>query len=167
MSEFGTPTPPEQTGYYLLNTDGGMLTNGQAAQGAAPGEASIAVVLKNHKDVLVEEFSGPIGPATIGVAEYRALIKGLELSLDRGITYIRVYVDSEFVVEQMNAVPDALASNYYSTARVRKDDLKLLHAEARQLANRFKNIRISWVPRERNQRADALATAALSSPSSP
>ncbi|CAN5490900.1 hypothetical protein BH20ACT21_BH20ACT21_04610 [soil metagenome] len=68
-------------GRYLLNTDGGMkrLVDGQ------PGEAAIGVVLNEPGDRAFQIFRDRIGgPETIQGAEYKALIKGLELALEHG-----------------------------------------------------------------------------------
>ena len=50
------------------------------------------------------QISKAIGPATHNEAEYQALIEGLELAHDHGIQRIRVYMDSELVVDQVNGV---------------------------------------------------------------
>lgn len=143
-------TGPEEAkpGYFLLNTDGGMVNDGRRERGDPPGEAAIAVVLsevRGKKEVVVWGFSGSIGPATNDVAEYTALVEGLRFALSEGVRRIRVYVDSEFVVEQMNHRSD-----------VKQQDLRELHNEAHDLFHRFASHRISWVPRERNVLADAL-----------
>ena len=99
---------------------------------------------------LFAEISDPIGPAINTVAEYRALIEGLKLARSHGIQRIRVFLDSELVVDQVNG-----------RAKVRKEHITPLHAEACALLEEFPNIRISWVPRKWNAEADALATKAL------
>jgi ribonuclease HI len=96
------------------------------------------------------EISKRIGPAINTVAEYRALIEGLKLARSRGIQRIRVFLDSELVVDQVNG-----------RARVGKEHIRPLHTEACSLRQEFPNIRISWVPRKWNAEADALATKAL------
>ena len=83
------------------------------------------------------------------VAEYRALIEGLKLARDYGIQRIRVYMDSELVVDQVNGV-----------SAVRKEHLRELHDVASSLVALF-DIRISWVPREMNAEADQLVKDAL------
>lgn len=150
--------------YYLLNTDGGMVNDGQRNHGDGPGQAAVAIIvkhIKNDREVLVEGFSGAIGPASNDVAEYRALIEGLRFLISLGATHVRAYVDSEFVVEQMNSVGGAVKANYYSTSKPKQEDVKELHREARELAEQLANIRISWVPRERNAEADELVKLAL------
>ena len=130
-------------GYYLLNTDGGNA-------GDPLSMAAIGVVLRKPSLAHLDALSEPIGPATHNVAEYRALIEGLRLALSHGVERIRVYMDSELVVEQMNG-----------RAAVKKPHLARLHNEAEQLAAQFKSIRFSWVPRELNAEADRLACQAL------
>ena len=130
---------------YLLKTDGsGTGTIDNPAQGA------IGVVLRDPDGQLIEEISKPIGPAINTVAEYRALIEGLKLARSRGIQRIRVFLDSELVVDQVNGC-----------AKVGKEHIRPLHSEACSLLQEFPNIRISWVPRKWNAEADALATKAL------
>jgi len=84
-------------GYYLLNTDGGN-------SGDPLGRAAIGLLLRTRRLVTVAQISKAIGPATHNVAEYEALIEGLKLARDHGIQRLRVYMDSELVVEQVNGV---------------------------------------------------------------
>jgi len=136
-------------GYYVLQTDGSMGSSGHRSKEDPPGEAGIGVVLKDSNDVVVKTVSRAIGPATNDVAEYEALIAGLELAHGLGIDRIRVYMDSEFIVDQMNGLSD-----------VNEGDLKLLHEKAFGLFGRFSSRRISWIPREWNKEADRLANEA-------
>ena len=137
------PEPSKRN--YLLKADGsGTGTTDDPAEGA------IGVVLWDPDGRPVDEISKPIGPAINTVAEYRALIEGLELARRHGIQRIRVYLDSELVVEQVNG-----------RAKVGKEQIKPLHAKACSLREEFSNIRISWIPRKWNAKADALATKAL------
>lgn len=132
---------------YLLQTDGSG--NGTLVD---PVEGAIGVVLMDPDGHTVQggEISKSIGPVTNSVAEYRALIEGLELAQLHGIKRIRVFVDSELVVDQVNGV-----------SRVRAEHLKPWHNEALVLFNQFPNWRISWVPRKWNKVADHLAAKAL------
>jgi ribonuclease HI len=91
-------------GYYLLNTDGGMASNGRRRSGDPLGRAAIGALLRTPL-VTVAQISKAIGPATQNVAEYRALIEGLTLVRDYGIQRIRVYMDSELVVDQVMVSP--------------------------------------------------------------
>src|SRR6266536_456717 len=133
-------------GYYLLNTDGGNA-------GDPLGRAAIGAILRvrTPRLVTVAQISKAIGPATHNVAEYRALIEGLKLARDYGVQRIRVYMDSELVVDQVNGV-----------SAVRQAHLSELHDVASSLVALFESIRISWVPRETNAEADRLVKDALS-----
>ena len=139
--------PPEPSkGNYVLNADGsGTGTTDNPAQGA------IGVVLRDPDGHLIAEISEPIGPAINTVAEYRALIEGLKLARSRPeIERIRVFLDSELVVDQVNG-----------RAKVGKEHIRPQHTEAWTLFQEFPNIRISWIPRKWNAEAHALATKAL------
>jgi len=48
-----------------------------------------------------EEFSDTIGTTTNNVAEYQALIAGLELALDRNVSKLTVHSDSELICRQL------------------------------------------------------------------
>lgn len=141
---------PKARGYFLLNTDGGMVNDGNRGRDDAAGEAAIAWVLKDHRDRLVEESAEPIGRATNAEAEYKALIAGLSCALQRGVDKIRVFVDSEFVVDQMNGL-----------AAPRSEPIGELLADAKNLFDQFPDRRISWIPRERNGEADQLVRGIL------
>ncbi len=69
-------------GYYLLNTDGGMASNGRRRFGDPLGRAAIGALLRTPRLVTVAQISKAIGPATQNVAEYRALIEGLTFARD-------------------------------------------------------------------------------------
>src|SRR6478735_8323811 len=89
------PEPSKRN--YLMNADGsGTGTIDNPAQGA------IGVVLRDPDGHVIAEISKRIGPAINTVAEYRALIEGLKLARSRGIQRIRVFLDSELVVDQLN-----------------------------------------------------------------
>ena len=121
-----------------------------------PRRAAIGALLRVRTSRLVTvapPISKVIGPATHNVAEYRALIEGLKLARAYGIQRIRVFMDSELVVDQVNGV-----------AAVRQAHLGELHAQARGLVAQFKSFRISWVPRELNAAADRLVNDALGAP---
>lgn len=141
--EDGRPEPSQRN--YLLKTDGsgtGPVDN--------PALGAIGVVLADPDGRPIDEISEPIGPAINTVAEYQALIEGLKLARSHGIERIRVYVDSELVVEQVN-----------DRAKVVKEHIRPLHTEARSLLREFSNVRVAWIPRKWNVEADALARKAL------
>jgi len=139
--------PPDlagvKSGYFLLNADGGN-------RGNALGPAAVGALIRTRRLEFVAQISKAIGPATHNVAEYQALIEGLKLARGCGIQHVRVYMDSEMVVDQLNG---------FST--VRKAHLSDLREQARLLGAQFKSFRISWVPREMNADADRLVNDAL------
>jgi ribonuclease HI len=134
-------------GYYLLNTDGGNL---RRLPGDPLSHAAIGALLRTRRLVPVAQISKAIGPATHNVAEYQALIEGLMLARTHGIEHIRVFTDSELVVDQVNGV-----------SAVKEAHLRALHEVASGLRAGFKSFRISWVPREMNAEADQLVRDAL------
>ena len=87
-------------GYYLLNTDGGNLRR----RGDPLGRAAIGALLRTRRLVTVDQISKAIGPATHNVAEYQGVDRGIEACARYGIQRIRVYMDSELVVDQVNGV---------------------------------------------------------------
>ena len=130
--------------YHLLATDGGIVAD---QPGKMAGEAAIGVVLKAP----LEEISEPIGPAKDHhVAEYQALIRGLEAARSRGIEHLRVCLDSTLVVNQLTG-----------RSKVKAEHLKPLHEQAASLIQQFADIKITWVPRKANAEADALASTPL------
>ena len=145
MTERGTSAGDgSKTRYHLLTADGGIVAD---QPGKMAGEAAIGVVLKAP----LEEISEPIGPAKDHhVAEYRALIRGLEAARSRGIGHLRVCLDSALVVHQLNG-----------RWKVKAEHLKPLHKQAASLIQQFADIKITWVPRKANAEADALASTPL------
>jgi ribonuclease HI len=137
-------------GYYILNTDGGMASSGRRRSGDPPGPAAVGAVLRTPRLAPLDDLSKAIGPASHHAAEYRGLIEGLKLARKHSIKRIRVYMDSELVVDQMNRL-----------SAVKNDDLKALNTCAREIADSFESIRFAWVPREMNVEADRLARKVL------
>lgn len=126
----------------VLHTDGGARGN--------PGPAGIGVVLRSPEGEVIAELARPIGETTNNVAEYKALIAGLELALDNQVTDLEVKLDSELVVSQINGL-----------WKIKKDDLRILAARARSLMTRFDRVDVSHVRRELNADADKLANQAM------
>jgi probable phosphoglycerate mutase len=88
--------------------------------------------------------------ATNNVAEYTGLVAGLQAAADLGAVAVEARMDSRLVVEQMSG-----------RWQIKHPALRPLAAEAAALAGRFDSVRFTWVPREQNRRADALANAAM------
>lgn len=129
----------------VVYTDGGARGN--------PGPAAIgAVVVDPHTEPpeTVASVSEAIGVATNNVAEYRAVIAGLEAALEVGAREVELRADSELVIRQ-------LEGRY----RVKTETLRPFHDEARTLLTRFDRVRLTHVRRENNADADALVNQAL------
>jgi ribonuclease HI len=126
----------------ILNTDGGARGN--------PGPAGIGVVLKDEDGIVVDEIAQPLGPTTNNVAEYEALIAGLKLALDHGVTELEIYVDSELVVSQLEG-----------RWKIKNERLRGLAVTARALLGRFEVATIKHVRRSQNTHADRLANRAM------
>jgi ribonuclease HI len=114
-----------------------------------PGNAAIGVVVLKD-GTPVREIAETIGRATNNVAEYRALLRGLDEAAALGARRVRICSDSELVVRQL--------SGQY---QVRSADLAPLHRQARSRMRQFDEISVIYVPREENRGADALANRAL------
>jgi len=127
---------------YRLYTDGGARGN--------PGPAGIGARLLTAGGDVVEELADYIGTATNNIAEYQALIAGLEVALDRGVERLDVFLDSELVVRQVNG-----------QYKVKDANMKALHHQACLLLSRFHEVDVKHVRREQNAAADALVNQAL------
>ena len=127
---------------YRLFTDGGARGN--------PGPAGIGARLLAADGAVVEELADAIGTATNNVAEYQALVAGLELALDHGVQRLDVFLDSELVVRQ-------IGGRY----RVKDATLKALHEQATRLLHRFHEVEVRHIPREQNSEADGLVNQAI------
>ncbi len=126
----------------ILRTDGASWGN--------PGPAGIGAVLEDTEGREVAALSEYIGTSTNNVAEYRALLAGMEKALSLGCRKLTVYSDSQLLVRQ-------LKGEY----AVRNAGLRPLYQRALALMAEFSNVNFQHVPREQNRRADELATAAI------
>jgi ribonuclease HI len=130
-----------------MNNTATMHIDG-AARGN-PGPAAYAIVLARPGLPVVEE-ADIIGNATNNVAEYTALIEGLQLATELGVKQLAVFSDSELMVKQMKG-----------EYRVKSPELLELFLEAKRLAAGFEKLTLSHVRREQNARADAIGNDAL------
>ena len=115
-----------------------------------PGPAAIGVVVSSPGGDVLEEVAEPIGVATNNVAEYRALLRGLERAHAVGAREVEIVNDSELVARQVSGV-----------YKVKHPAMKPLHAEAMAALRGFDSWRILSVPRADNARADELVNEAL------
>jgi probable phosphoglycerate mutase len=125
-----------------LYADGGARGN--------PGPAGSGAVLLDENDKVIAEVMRSLGTATNNVAEYTALIIGLEEALRRGIDELDVRLDSLLVVQQMKGL-----------WKIKHPGLRPLALRAGELFARFPKRSIEHVPRELNTLADALVNRAI------
>jgi len=113
-----------------------------------PGAGGAGVVLKEGEEVV---FKGgkPLGVVTNNVAEYQALIMGLEEAKRKKWEEVTIWSDSELLVRQLTG-----------TYRVRDEKLRGLHERVKELLSFFRSWRIGHIPREENREADRLAKRA-------
>ena len=125
-----------------LSTDGGARGN--------PGPAAFGYVLETDDGTVLDARGEAIGVATNNVAEYRALIAGLEAALERGVNELEVVSDSELVVKQMRG-----------EYKVKNAALRELSMQAARLARKLDHVVYTAVRREHNELADRLVNEAL------
>ena len=125
-----------------LFTDGGARGN--------PGPAAFGYVIEAGDGTVLASHGEAIGVATNNVAEYRALLAGLERAEQLGVDELEVVSDSELMVKQMRG-----------EYRVKNAALRDLSVEAGRLARRIGGVTYTAVRREHNELADRLVNEAL------
>ncbi len=125
-----------------VNFDGGSRGN--------PGPAAIGVVLRNGDGSVLEKAGETIGEATNNVAEYKALLRGIELAAAHGVGELELVGDSDLVVRQVEG-----------RYKVKNAGLKPLHEEVKRALGGFDSWSIRWVRRAENGDADRLVNEAL------
>jgi ribonuclease HI len=121
-----------------------------------PGPAAIGAVVLDPSTTpptRLAVVSERIGTTTNNVAEYRALIAGLEAARAFPSRVMQVRADSKLVIEQVEG-----------RWKVKQAHLKPLLARARELLGAYDETDLRHVPREQNTEADALVNAALDPP---
>jgi ribonuclease HI len=126
---------------FTVNVDGGARGN--------PGPAAIGVVLRDGGEV-IEEVGETIGEATNNVAEYKAMLRGIELATEHGASELELVGDSELVVRQVEG-----------RYKVKHAGMKKLHEEVKRALRDFDSWSIRHVRRESNADADRLVNEAL------
>lgn len=127
-----------------LYTDGGSRGN--------PGPGGIGIVLLRESGDVCCSGGRFLGECTNNVAEYEALIWGIQTAVECGVTDLLVRADSELVVKQMRG-----------EYRVKHPGLQPLYARAKEAARGLTTVRYEHVRREQNKLADELANAAMDS----
>jgi ribonuclease HI len=126
----------------IVHVDGGARGN--------PGPAAAACVISSPSGEVLGEHSQLLGSVTNNVAEYRALLLGLECARDHGAREVEVVGDSELIARQVQGL-----------YKVKHEAMKPLHRAAMAALAGFESWSIRTVPRAQNARADALVNAAL------
>jgi ribonuclease HI len=134
-----------------INTDGGSRGN--------PGPAGIGVVFSDANGGIIHEYKQYVGEGTNNEAEYKAIVKALEILVkskwfeENNIADKKVIcrLDSKLVVEQING-------NW----KIKEDRLKAFVAEIKLMIDQMHlNISFVHIPREENTDADRLVNEAL------
>jgi ribonuclease HI len=126
----------------VVNVDGGSRGN--------PGPAAVAAVVTDPSGEMLAERAETIGEATNNVAEYRALLLGIELAKQVGADEAEFVGDSMLIVEQVRG-------NW----KVKQEHLQPLHTKVRDALRDLENWSIRHVKRGENERADELLNEAL------
>jgi ribonuclease HI len=125
-----------------VNVDGGSRGN--------PGPAAIAAIVRDAGGEVLQEKGETIGRATNNVAEYRALLLGIELAAALGAGELELVGDSELIVRQVKG-----------EYKVKDPALRELYAQAKRALEPFERWSIRHVRREQNADADRLVNEAL------
>ena len=128
----------------VVHVDGGARGN--------PGPAAAAAVATTPDGDELAERNEYIGEATNNVAEYRALLLGLQLAQELGAREVEVVNDSELVARQVGG-----------EYKVKNAGLKPLFLESMRKLREFDSWAVRSVRREHNERADELVNEALDS----
>jgi ribonuclease HI len=123
-----------------------LIVSCDGAARGNPGPAGAGSQITTPDGEVVAEIAEGLGETTNNVAEYTAVILGLEQAQELGATEVLLRSDSQLLINQINGV-----------YRVRTPHLQPLHRRVRKLAAGFGSIRFEHVPRERNTEADRLA----------
>jgi ribonuclease HI len=123
-------------------TDGGARGN--------PGPSAIGIVIKDEHNKVLKKHAEYIGETTNNQAEYKALIKALELVKELKPVEVHCYLDSELVVKQMR-----------QEYRVKDAGLQPLFIKAWNLTISLGKVKFSHIPRAQNEEADEILNQEL------
>ncbi|HEX4125150.1 MAG TPA: ribonuclease HI family protein [Tepidisphaeraceae bacterium] len=129
-------------GPIVINFDGGSRGN--------PGIAGVGIVLSAPDGTPLITLGRYIGTATNNVAEYKAVILGLEKALELHVTQVIVRGDSELIIKQLSGA-----------YRVKQPHLLSLWERAKSLLAKFKSVKLEHNLRHKNALADKLANVAM------
>jgi ribonuclease HI len=126
----------------VVNVDGGARGN--------PGPAAVAAVVATPEGEIIDRAARVIGRATNNVAEYEAVLLGIERAAAAGASEVDLVGDSELIVKQV-----------LGEYRVKDANLAELHGQVRRALAPFGRWSIRHVRREQNAEADRLVNKAL------
>jgi phosphoribosylglycinamide formyltransferase-1 len=129
-------------GKIFIYTDGGSRGN--------PGPAAAAFVLRDEAQNELAAQGFFLGEATNNYAEYSAIVKALEAAGKFAAGNVVIYCDSELAVRQING--------HY---KVKNENIRPLFEQVMELLCKFESWQVQFIPREKNQKADALVNRAL------
>lgn len=115
-----------------------------------PGLSGVGIVIFDDSGKRLKDFSKYIGITTNNIAEYNAVIYGLQEALFQKADKVDLYLDSELVARQ-------LCGEY----KVKNVNIKPLFDQALHLISGFKKVEIKNIPREKNKEADKLVNKAI------
>jgi len=128
---------------YILYSDGGSRGN--------PGPSAAGfVIMDSETGQVIEEGGVYLGITTNNQAEYHGLRLGVERAIEKGILTLECRLDSQLVVNQVNG-------NYH----IKNQDLWPIYERVKSYTPQFEKILFVYIPREYNQRADALVNRLL------
>lgn len=126
------------------NEDGATLYVDGAADLHSKTAGIGGAIFMNGQEIY--SFAEPLTEKTNNEAEYMAMIKGIQVSLELNIKSLNIYSDSELVVKQVNG-----------EYKIKNDRMKRLHTMVLSELNRLENWSLIHVLRQKNKRADALS----------
>lgn len=135
---------------FNLNMDNNIIkAHIDGASKGNPGPAGIGIVFYENGEI-IEEIEEFIGNQTNNFAEYTALIKALEICTNKNYKNVEISTDSELVAKQINKV-----------YKVKDAYIKDLYDKACSFLEKLEKVKVKYVPREENLRADKLANNAI------
>lgn len=123
-----------------------LVVNCDGASRGNPGPAGAGASIAVPGGEIVAEVAEGLGIQTNNVAEYTAVIRGLETARDLGAKRVTLRSDSQLLVNQLTG-----------KFRVKTEHLRPLHARVREISRSFDSVSFEHVPREMNTEADRLA----------
>ncbi|WP_088105390.1 reverse transcriptase-like protein [Halalkalibacter urbisdiaboli] len=124
-----------------------VYIDGASAGNPGPSGAGVFINFKNGQ---VEGHFFPLGVMSNHEAEYEALIKGLDVCLEKGITTASFRTDSKLIDDAIERryVKNKQFQRYLEQALIRIDKFDLFF--------------LKWIPSKQNKNADELARKAIS-----